>query len=114
MRQNFLSKKDPASLALLASGPFEHRIQGIPVGLGLRLKPVQPWLFIHADMCGKKIQLLLNGIALLDQLASMKGQISRVGVEQVVPDENAGGVHIGSCLLYTSDAADERSSVDLG
>mgnify|MGYP003381573257 CR=1 FL=1 len=24
------------------------------------------------------------------------------------------GVSVGSCLLYTSDAADERSSVDLG
>jgi hypothetical protein len=46
-------------------------------------------------MCGKKIQLPLNGIALLYQLASMKGKFSRVGVEQVVPDENAGGVYIG-------------------
>ena len=25
-----------------------------------------------------------------------------------------GGDHAGGCLLYTSDAADERSSVDLG
>ena len=26
----------------------------------------------------------------------------------------SGFIHNGSCLLYTSDAADERSSVDLG
>ncbi len=25
-----------------------------------------------------------------------------------------GGIGLGVCLLYTSDAADERSSVDLG
>ena len=29
-------------------------------------------------------------------------------------DPNYSEVHIGTCLLYTSDAADERSSVDLG
>ena len=31
------------------------------------------------------------------------------GVEQ-----RLGGMLVGACLLYTSDAADERSSVDLG
>ena len=28
--------------------------------------------------------------------------------------ERREGSHVGGCLLYTSDAADERSSVDLG
>ena len=39
------------------------------------------------------------------QLGEERGQ-----VEQVAQRETAGG----PCLLYTSDAADERSSVDLG
>ena len=30
------------------------------------------------------------------------------------PGLDRGGVRPGICLLYTSDAADERSSVDLG
>mgnify|MGYP003381471708 CR=1 FL=1 len=30
------------------------------------------------------------------------------------PDHRAECHHLGACLLYTSDAADERSSVDLG
>ena len=37
--------------------------------------------------------------------------IFRAGDRVRVPDENA---LPGGCLLYTSDAADERSSVDLG
>mgnify|MGYP003381703494 CR=1 FL=1 len=33
--------------------------------------------------------------------------------DDLVQDE-AEAPHVGRCLLYTSDAADERSSVDLG
>ena len=31
-----------------------------------------------------------------------------------MPEYLAPGVYVEDCLLYTSDAADERSSVDLG
>ena len=34
--------------------------------------------------------------------------------EQAEQGVRPGVAHFGSCLLYTSDAADERSSVDLG
>ena len=37
------------------------------------------------------------------------GDVSDVDVEPTEPSENP-----DACLLYTSDAADERSSVDLG
>ena len=37
---------------------------------------------------------------------------ARVVVAELEPGRQHG--HVGVCLLYTSDAADERSSVDLG
>ena len=45
--------------------------------------------------------------------AVVDGDVHVAGVE---PAELADAVvdHLGDCLLYTSDAADERSSVDLG
>ena len=40
--------------------------------------------------------------------------IAAAGEHQVVATEARGGGTREVCLLYTSDAADERSSVDLG
>ena len=34
--------------------------------------------------------------------------------ENILPEHLAEAIQYRSCLLYTSDAADERSSVDLG
>ena len=47
--------------------------------------------------------IILDGFGIESQLKLKSAKVLVVG---------AGG--LGSCLLYTSDAADERSSVDLG
>ena len=39
---------------------------------------------------------------------------NRVALEAIVKARNEGRDLMNDCLLYTSDAADERSSVDLG
>ena len=50
--------------------------------------------------------------------AAFDRRLADVGVRGVVRDQVADGVghfeQFEDCLLYTSDAADERSSVDLG
>ena len=40
--------------------------------------------------------------------------VDRLGVRRAVSDDGRDDAHQRGCLLYTSDAADERSSVDLG
>ena len=52
----------------------------------------------------------------LDAHLPARGRARLPGAEGRVPPTAArrGGPPAGSCLLYTSDAADERSSVDLG
>src|SRR5678815_470773 len=47
------------------------------------------------------------------QLITRGSPIPDVGVSQEI-DKTAFTLPAGGCLLYTSDAADERSSVDLG
>ena len=51
-----------------------------------------------------------NGAILLSENSSLFSPISQLNYE-FYTDKNALATH---CLLYTSDAADERSSVDLG
>ena len=43
--------------------------------------------------------------------AGMNDKLSSVGIYEINPEYDTQGK---TCLLYTSDAADERSSVDLG
>ena len=40
--------------------------------------------------------------------------MSLVSIGKNSPGGGGGSIRYGACLLYTSDAADERSSVDLG
>ena len=40
--------------------------------------------------------------------SQVDGEVARAAVHDIGPDQ------LATCLLYTSDAADERSSVDLG
>ena len=56
-----------------------------------------------------KRQLLRDGIDAVSDIPSDRWDVDRY----FDPDPNAPG-KMYTCLLYTSDAADERSSVDLG
>ena len=54
-----------------------------------------------------------------DRYTAATNQAHHVGTEELLDVQRFGfvksfGDHAWSCLLYTSDAADERSSVDLG
>ena len=51
---------------------------------------------------------LFTGMSLCFILTSCNGQVNNGDKQNVIKET------IQSCLLYTSDAADERSSVDLG
>ena len=44
----------------------------------------------------------------------LQPSLNLVSVEVTVEEERIQFLLVGPCLLYTSDAADERSSVDLG
>mgnify|MGYP003381503082 CR=1 FL=1 len=57
-------------------------------------------------MCIRDSSITAGSIAVVDPMRGDDGQqaITRITPEVPFPD----------CLLYTSDAADERSSVDLG
>ena len=46
-----------------------------------------------------------------DHLGALQSHEREAGHER---DDREHAVHVDGCLLYTSDAADERSSVDLG
>ena len=52
--------------------------------------------------------------ALADVVALLQSELVDVEVEGFVLVEDVDGGDVEACLLYTSDAADERSSVDLG
>src|SRR5678816_3522969 len=51
---------------------------------------------------------------MMKQLTLMGYFTSKPGLEQNFNYQQVPGKYDGACLLYTSDAADERSSVDLG
>ena len=50
----------------------------------------------------------------IDWLAGQMGATTQSGVGDAVGKDREQFAHQLACLLYTSDAADERSSVDLG
>ena len=74
---------------------------------------------------GNTINGVASGAATLPQLYDIEDAIYhkvdscifglvRVRPQQIYVTVNSSSVQCGICLLYTSDAADERSSVDLG
>src|SRR5664280_3439230 len=46
--------------------------------------------------------------------AARSGPLLLAGLEELGASANGVAQYVGSCLLYTSDAADEEDSVDLG
>ena len=60
-----------------------------------------------SEMCIRDRDNLGVPSAFFGKAVSLSGDYAFIGA----PGEDVGG---NSCLLYTSDAADERSSVDLG
>ena len=55
-----------------------------------------------------KRQIHINGTIWAAMLCELQTEIGRIETDNILLQS------IYSCLLYTSDAADERSSVDLG
>ena len=67
----------------------------------------------------KFVKSLLNDVTALEFMLDndwFESDVIRIGAEQemVMVDKTTFKPSLVACLLYTSDAADERSSVDLG
>src|SRR5678815_1956654 len=70
------------------------------------------WVWTHGRAAGATTDTLASSRALFVPLAGSHG---RVGVLALIPSDTARLIDPDErqvCLLYTSDAADERSSVD--
>src|SRR5678815_282131 len=60
------------------------------------------------------LQNLVEGQVLAATVGVLRVAVSTAQGASGKAHEHAGSAHVCRCLLYTSDAADERSSVDLG
>src|SRR5678816_3698501 len=111
---------------LLSKKSTRHKKQGSSSGCALYLEPCA---FYITFACMKILMVCLGNIC-RSPLAEglLQDKAGKAGLKWSVESAGTNGYHTGEaphplsqkvaringCLLYTSDAADERSSVDLG
>ena len=89
---------------------YMRNANGDPIYIG-KSKNIRDRVFQHLNETTSKTKRMIDGIHSIDFLISgnelMASLLEVQEIKKFQPE-------INSCLLYTSDAADERSSVDLG
>src|SRR5678815_254572 len=93
-------------MSIVALGVMPYITASIVVQLGATLYPAWAALKKEGETGRKKLNQYTRYLTVL--LTMVQGYFIAVGLESIGAQQG-----INACLLYTSDAADERSSVDL-
>ena len=124
--------KNKKSMALMFPKQIEHhikpwindgslsrilcRFRASDVGLGNRAPLSNGRQYKLCKLCSDKSQgnYLNNEVHMLTRCSSLDETRKKSGIADFIKDQKRKGVNKSDCLLYTSDAADEEDSVDLG